>query len=97
VSTELEPRREARQRLRDKRRRRRYALIDSTVGTAIAVAGFTIAPGIGIVALLAIVVLCVCGMSLIARRALRRRQRPKIRSTHGLERRAEARPGRRHA
>jgi NhaP-type Na+/H+ or K+/H+ antiporter len=92
VSTQLDDRRAARQRLRDERRRRRYRLIDSLVGVAIAIVAFIIAPGIGIVALLALLVLGLCGASLIAsRRRGRRAVRPPA-GAHRLQSDTDALP-----
>jgi hypothetical protein len=73
VSTPYDLRRAERQVLRQQRRRRRYALIDSTAGVAIAIIGLIVAPGVGILALEALLVLAVCAATLIIGRTLRRR------------------------
>jgi len=86
VSTPLEQRRAARQLLRAQRRRRRFALIDTVAGVAIAIVGFIIAPGIGIVALCAVLVLGVCGGSLFAARSRRRRTARRLPRTRVPER-----------
>lgn len=74
MSTRLE-RRELRNAAR---RRRRLLLIDSLIAFVIAVIGWILAPGIGIVAVVALLVLAACVITLLGERIrgrLRRRPR----------------------
>jgi Flp pilus assembly protein TadB len=71
MSTRLE-RRELRNAAR---RRRRLLLIDSVIAFVIAVIAWILAPGLGIVAVLALLALSVCGVTLLGERVLRRRRR----------------------
>jgi hypothetical protein len=87
--------RAARRLLREQRRRRRIALIDSVFGLGLALVGLIIAPGIGILALVALLVLGLCGLSLLGGRAFRRRVRAPKRSAQDFDR--LQRPRRRHA
>jgi hypothetical protein len=52
----------------------------------LALVGLIIAPGIGILALVALLVLAVCGLSLLGGRAFRRRVRAAKRSAQDFER-----------
>jgi len=65
VSSRKTAARAARRLLREQRRRRRIALIDSVFGLGLALVGLIIAPGIGILALVALLVLGLCGLSLL--------------------------------
>jgi Flp pilus assembly protein TadB len=55
-------------------RRRRLLLVDLALGLAIALIAVLVGPGLAIVALGALVVLGVCGASLLYERAVRRRR-----------------------
>lgn len=96
MSTQLDDRRAARLRLREERRRRRYRLIDSVVGALIAIVAFIIAPGIAIVALVALLVLGICGASIIAPRVRSRRAKRAPVVSHRPQSETDPLPGSRH-
>jgi hypothetical protein len=64
-----------RARRRDARRRQRVARLDLALGVAAALTLFVISPGLAITAIVALLTLLVCGVSLLVGR--RRRHRPR--------------------